>query len=112
MFLHKFTPKNCIENLVFNDFLLECSKCKRSIGFVYEGKVYLLSGYKKYEEEIRRSRAFEEYTKQRNKMAATCDAEWRNFLRDLKFDEDKILSLETTDEWLPENCEWGNTAGC
>lgn len=110
--IHNFMPQKCIEYLTLNDSLLECSKCKRGIGFIYEGKVYLLNGYKKYEEEVRNSRAFEEYTKQRNKMAETCDAEWRSFLRDLKLDANEVLPLETTDEWIPEDCEWGNTAGC
>lgn len=112
MILHKLTTKKCVKAIVLRDHMLECSQCKRCIGFVYEGEVYLLDGFKKHEKEIRRSRAFEEYTKQRNKMAATCDAEWRDFLRDLKFDEDEILPLETTDEWIPEDCKWGNTAGC
>lgn len=112
MILHKLFPKHCIENIRLNDIRFECSRCGRHIAHIYEGRLYLPNGFKKYEEEIRQSRAFEEYTEQRNKMAATCDAEWRDFLRDLKFDEDEILPLETTDEWIPEDSEWGDTAGC
>lgn len=112
MILHNIFPSLCVERILLDDHSLKCAQCGRYIGSVYEERVYLLNGFKSHEEKIRGSRAFEEYTQNRNMLAETRNAEWRSFLRDLKFDEDEILPLETNDEWLPEDREWGNTAGC
>lgn len=112
MNVHKIFPSRCIEHLVLNGHSLECTQCKRYVGSIYDGQIVLLSRYKKYAEEIERSKAVQEYTKHRVEMGISEDREWECFLRDLKFDANEVLPLETTDEWIPEDCEWGNTAGC
>lgn len=110
--LHKIFPQKCTKDIVLENNSITCRWCGTYIGSIYDDRVILLSRYKQYAEEIKRSKAVQEYTKHRVEMGISEDREWECFLRDLKFDANEVLPLETTDEWVPEDCEWGNTAGC
>jgi hypothetical protein len=82
------------------------------LGVIHSEGIYLINAYKKYRSKIKKSEAIKEHTKRRKDLDADIDREWRDFLRNLRFSEDEVYTLETTEEWLPEDSFGEIAFGC
>lgn len=113
MILHTIFPAHCVNHLFLEgENELRCGICGKWIGTVYDEEVYVRNGYKKHLSKIRESGAVKKHTILRNRLGETLEREWRDFLRDLKFDEDEIYIVEATDEGFSEDCLGKDSVGC